>query len=543
MTATSTRGDGRSQAPEPSARSRRAVWNYASGLLYAAVTLSVALFSTPLLVAWLGEVKFGAVRMLIEYTGYLVLLENGLRGALAPLLVRALGRGDERTLQATVATGTWLYVGLATVAAVVALALMPWLGRLFGFEASQLADLRLAWALNLLTFPTLVLAPFRVLTEAGQRGYLINLLITVQAVVTVLLSLVLARAGWGLSGQVLAILAGTSVTNVWLGALTLHARPGLLTGLRRFRLDRRVLTRLKRIGPPAFALDLGGRVSYMTDAIVLGTVLGPARVTILYVTQRLTQPVQVQLLGVGSAVWAGLAELHARGERALFNRRLIELSRLVGLLACAALVPIVAYNERFIALWDKAEHNGGLLVILVAAVNAYLVPITTLWSWCFTGTGRAGRVVVPLLSSAALNLVASVTLTRTLGLTAGPLLGSLLALVAVQLWTLPWMLHRDFGTPLAGLARAIAGPVALSLPTGLALWWIARRFPPPNLALMLVALALSGLTMLALGGLLLLSPADRALWRARLLGALPGRGQGSTTHPTPDESSGEEPRP
>lgn len=534
-TAEAARPVDRPEAPaETGLRSRRAVWNYASGLLYAAVTLSVALFSTPLLVAWLGEERFGAVRMLIEYSGYLALLENGLRGALAPLLVRALGRGDERALRATMATSIWLYLGLVLLAVTVALGLLPWLGHLFDLDARHLADLRLAWSINILAFPLLVLAPIRVLTEAGQRSYLVNLLITLQAVATVLLSLLLAWLGWGITGQILALLVGVSLMNSLLAVRVLRSHPGLLSGLRTFRLDRRVMAKLKRIGPPSFALDFGGRVSYMTDAIVLGTVLGPARVTILYVTQRLTQPVQVQLLGIGSAVWAGLAELHARGERALFNQRLVELTRLVGLLACAALVPIVAYNERFIALWDLPEHDGGLLVILVAAINAYLVPVTTLWAWCFTGVGRPGRVVIPLLTSAAVNLVASVALTRGLGLTAGPLLGSLTALVGVQLWTLPWILHRDFGTSRAALARAIAGPLALSLPTGLALWWVARRFPPANLPLVLVAMAIAGLAVLGLGALVLLDPADRALWQARILAALPARFRGPKP-PTPAE--------
>lgn len=524
----SARSDRRStpsDAPalETGQRSRRAVWNYASGLLYAAVTLSVALFSTPLLIGWLGEDRFGAFRMLIEYGGYLVLLENGLRGALAPLLVRALGRNDERALRATMATGTWLYLAMVLTATTAALALWPWLGSLFGLEGAPLDDLRAAWLLNLLTFPVLMLAPLRVLTEAGQRGYLINLLITVQAVATVLLSLLLAWAGWGILGQVVALLVGLALMNGLLGSRVLRARPGLLADLKRFRLDRRVLARLRRIGPPSLALDLGGRVSYMTDAIVLGAILGPTRVTILYVTQRLTQPLQTQLLGIGTAVWAGLAELHARGERTRFNQRLVELTRLVGLLACAGLVPVVAFNERFIALWDTAEHDGGPLVILTAAINAYLVPLTTLWSWCFTGVGRPGRVVVPLLGSAVVNLLASVALTRGLGLTAGPLLGSLLALVGVQLWSLPWMLHRDFGTSRLAIARAIAGPLALSLPTGLALWWIAHRFPPPNLFLVLVAMAAAGLAVLLLGAFTLLEPADRDLWRARILAALPAR--------------------
>lgn len=515
--------DSETPVSEASPRSRRAVWNYASGLLYAAVTLSVALFSTPLLIGWLGEDRFGAFRMLIEYSGYLVLLENGLRGALAPLLVRALGRGDEKALRATMATGTWLYLAMVLAAMVAAMALWPWLGQLFGLEGAPLDDLRAAWLLNLLTLPVLLLAPLRVLTEAGQRGYLINLLITIQAVATVLLSLLLAWAGWGIWGQVVALLVGLALMNGLLGLQVLRSRPGLLSDLKRFRLDRRVLARLKWIGPPSLALDLGGRVSYMTDAIVLGAILGPARVTILYVTQRLTQPLQTQLLGIGTAVWAGLAELYARGERALFNQRLVELTRLVGLLAAAGLVPVVAFNERFIALWDTSEHDGGLLVILSAAINAYLVPLTTLWAWCFTGVGRPGRVVVPLLGSALVNLVASIALTRGLGLTAGPLLGSLVALAGVKLWWLPWILHRDFGTSRLAIARAIAGPIALSLTTGLTLWWLARRFPPPNLFLVLVAMAIAGLIVLFLGAFTLLDPADRDLWRARILGALPAR--------------------
>src|SRR4051812_13887560 len=166
-------------------RTGLATWNYLSSLLYTGTTLAVGLVATPYLMQWLTPARFGAVRVLAEWYGYLALLELGLGGALQPLLARALGTGDEPALRRTVVAGVRAYlkvtalsvaVGLPLVAAIDRLALRPEDRAIAGL----VADLRRAWLVGLVGFLPLGLVPFKALVDARQRGYWINLLLTAQ---------------------------------------------------------------------------------------------------------------------------------------------------------------------------------------------------------------------------------------------------------------------------------------------------------------------------------------------------------------------------
>ena len=151
------------------------------------------------------------------------------------------------------------------------------------------------------------------------------------------------------------------------------------------------------------------RKSYWWDAsIVIALVLGPSAVMPLFLTQRLPQLAQVQLQGVGNASWAALGELHALGRHYVFNARLVELTRLLAALSLAALVPIAAYNHAFVNLWVGGANYGGSPVTALAAVNAFLLALVTLWGWCFSGTGQIAVLVPMMMLSAVLNLALSV---------------------------------------------------------------------------------------------------------------------------------------
>ena len=61
-------------------------------------------------------------------------------------------------------------------------------------------------------------------------------------------------------------------------------------------------------------VQLSGRLSFLTDSYIVGRVLSPEAIASLFATVRLAQLAQSQLQMVGNASWAGLAELHGRGE-------------------------------------------------------------------------------------------------------------------------------------------------------------------------------------------------------------------------------------
>src|SRR5205085_9661867 len=120
-------------------------------------------------------------------------------------LARALGRGDERALQQTIAAGVRAYLGVTLLTLAVGLALTPLIPRFASqLSPATIADLRRAWVIGLIGFLPLGLVPFRAIVEARQQGYRVNLLLVGQSLLITAVALVLARSGWGITGQALA---------------------------------------------------------------------------------------------------------------------------------------------------------------------------------------------------------------------------------------------------------------------------------------------------------------------------------------------------
>ena len=505
-------------------RVRRSLLTFGTFLFYTAVTTLVALWSTPRLQMWLGIYPFGAYRVIGVAQGYLVLLELGLGGALAPLLARAMGMGDRQSLDATVAAGIRGYLGVAALtlaAGLLMTPMIPWLAE--GLVGPQVADLRRAWLIGLIAFLSLPVLTFRWVIEARQLGYVVTLLLTVQSLMTTAVALVLARAGWGITGQSIALLAGTLVFDLGLITVIRWLHPGLLLTSLVVPPDAATRHAVWNLSLPTLLIHLSGRISYLTDEMVVGRMLDVGRVTSLYNTQRLAVVGQTVLQSIGNAVWAGLAELDARGDRQTFNRRLIEITRLVGVLGVAGLAPVVAYNQAFVARWLKlASHvtYGGNLVVIVTAVNVYFLAELSLWFWCFSSTGRVRHVVAIAVTGAAVNLTASVLLTRTIGLV-GPLLGTTVAVLPVIFWILPARLYTDFGTPCGSLLRAVIGPFVWGVASSAGLWYVARWHAPTTYPGLALGMGLSGLASLAVSAIVVVTPEERHQWRQRFRGLWP----------------------
>jgi O-antigen/teichoic acid export membrane protein len=499
-------------------RVRRSLWNFASSAVFLVVTMLVALEATPYLVAWLGNKRYGGYRVVADGLGYLTLLELGLGGAVGPLLARALGQGDERAVRRTVAEGTRAYMRVSLITLAVGAMLTP----LVPFFARDLAgpdvhDLQRAWLVGLSAVLSLWLLPLRAVLEARQLGFAVNLALTGQSVAITALSLLLARAGWGMTGQAAAHAAGVWLCALGLAVIGLRLQPGLIRAVVHEPQSPETRADLRALGGPSLVINVCSRVGLLADNLIVGGMLGAARVTSLVTTQRLIQAGQGVLQSVGSASWAALAELHAQKHSETFNKRLVEMSRLTAILAAAGLVPVVAFNREFVRLWMGPEFPyGGNLVAVSAAINAFLLAEISLWAWCFTATGKTRALVWPSLASAVVNLVASVILTDRVGL-AGPLLGTTLGFTMVGLWSLPWLLQREFGTSPRALAWAVAPPFALG---AVATWLLGHvAIEPSGLASLFLIEGACALVLLALG-LVFLTSEERAGWWNRLRSTL-----------------------
>jgi len=505
-------------------RTRKATWGFLSGLAFAGMTVIVGLVTTPLLLRWLGSERFGAFRAASDWTGHLTIFELGLSWALIPQFARALGRGDIPAVRSILRTGVRVYLGVALLMLTAGIGLALAIGHLVPVSPNALPDLKSGCWIGLLTILVVPLTPFRALAEADQRVYLINSLLIVQTLIVTALGLALAWVGWGITGQFLAASLGLYPLLLFLTRDGLRRYSGLrlppvtLSESENDTDAKRQASAIRKeiwkLNWPSLIRNTCGRIGLFTDNLLVAYVLGPAVVASFYLTQRTCVLAQSQLLGLGSAGWAGLVELIHKGQIATFHRRLVEMTGLVTVLGIAVMVPLAAFNRDFISLWVGSASFGGEWITGLAAINGILLSVFSLWGLVISGAGHVARVVPGTLASAAVNITVSILATILLG-PPGPLVGTLTALATVNSWFFPRLLKRLFQVPLRPLLMAIVFPVLIGIPYAFGVRWFAQAHPAPGWITLSLEMAGSALIYLGLAWLAVFNANERAVWMWR----------------------------
>jgi len=501
-------------------RSRRAAWTFALSLAATASGVVAGLITTPLLLRYLGDERVGAYRVAAEWAGYLALLDFGITGALQVALARALGTGDRAGVAAAVRAGARAGLVLAGLSAVCGLGLAlaaPYMLR--GMSPEVAGELRVGLLVALVAVLWAPLIAFRPLAEAGQRGYVVQVALIAQCWLTAGLAVGLAAAGAGLPGQFLAVALGNGASMLILVRDALRRYPEVLA-----RAAPAVALPVAFSGS-MFAFNLLSRIGLHSDAIIVGLALGPTAVVAFTVTQRLLLLADAQVLALGTAAWAALAELHHRGDAERFNRRLTQLTRWTGVLGFAMIVPLAAATRPFVGLWVGSGRYGGDLLVVATAAYAWAHTVAALWGWPLITTGRVRSVLPIYFVGIPLNVAVSVGGSLWVGV-AGPALGSAVSVATVWLWWLPQLLRREFGTPLRPLAGAVAGPALLGVPLAAGVYLLSAGFPVDELAVpvwgrWLVLAAGAGAASAAyllLAWFLVLPRGDRSDLRAQVFG-------------------------
>jgi O-antigen/teichoic acid export membrane protein len=517
-------------------RASRSISNFVTGTGYTVFSLVVGLVATPLLVKWLGDTRFGIWRSLSDFGGYVGLLELGLSSALMPMLAGAISGQDQSRLSPTLSEGFlayrkvfwWMLGGYVALAA-----LSPILVRsppaLFG-------EVWIAASIGIVGIAGILFSPMRVLLDSAQRGYILQLTLIGQFVTITGLSLLLARAGWGVIGLSVALLAGTAVYNI---ALFISARrffPQVVTHFVRPTPDPESREQLWQLNRTALVIGICGRAALLSDSIIITQFLGPSVVTGFVLTQRLLDILRGQLQQLGNASWAALAQLHSQGQNELMQKRLIEMTRLTCVLAFAGLIPIVAYNRFFIQRWIGPNIYLGDALTILSSFSAIAWAVCSLWGWLFTGTGRLPLLVSMSIVTSVVNVTLSIGLTwymrhfSTEYASCGPVAGTVIAICFIQLSWQAILLRREFGFSLRSLAGAIAVPLMFALPFSTGIWWVAHLARPwastgfaPDAPGILgwislgTEMSLVALLFLGFSWIALLSKDDRANWKLRFM--------------------------
>jgi O-antigen/teichoic acid export membrane protein len=498
------------QATARGQRTRRSALHFATNLLGMLVALVVGFAATPLLLRWLGSERFGAFRALGEWFAYLSLVPVALTAVFGPMLASSVAAGDQDRLRSVFAMGLRMFAGLSIVLVVVGVVLTSTISRLVPVGQEAQSDLRNAAIVSAATIVLIVFVLLRQFLEAKQRGYWVNLLMIGQSLIVTSLSLAFSHAGLGMTGMALASALGQLFTLVAISSLLWRQFPGLFSSSRAAAPS--VEKEFWHLNWSTLGLQLSGQVSVASDAAIVAAFRGSSAVVTLVITQRLAWLLQSQLQGIGNATWAALAQLHGQGHMDAFRESLIEITGLVATLACAGLIPVLAYNREFISLWVGEQHYGGALMTAAACVISFSHALLSFWGWSFVGTGNVRAIIWPYVISAAINLAASILLTRGYG-PIGALLGTLLSFALILLWALPWLLRHVFAVPLDRLLKAALSPLLLAFPVGALACLLSAQATRVGWLELVSRMALLSALYLALAWLTLLDrPTRRRVW-------------------------------
>ncbi|MBC7713346.1 MAG: lipopolysaccharide biosynthesis protein [Rhizobacter sp.] len=418
--------------------------------------MALGLITTPYLIRQLGDTNFGLYKTLIDFFGHFSILEFGLYSTLLGLLAKEVNNASGKAFS-IVKWGIKSYQKVAYTSIGFSVLFSFWFYRRFSI-ADNHQDLIISLFLCQGFFIVLPMLPYKAYLEVNHKNYIVNWLQMLNSLMFTLGAVLIASFHPSLTGQVVATVFASLVSYQ---LFKHYAGIDVSKASEEYHQD---LSKSK-LRVAYFFNELSGRVCLMCDNLIIAFFLGPKFVVPFFVTQKLPQLVQTQLLNIGNSTWSTLGAIFHSNDMPLFNKRLIELTKITSVFGSSFLLCIYIFNHAFIKLWTGEAEYAGSLFTLIACLNAYFLPILALWGWCFNFSQLIDKISRAMWVQAGANIILSVTLTKFFG-AIGPITGTLLTYVFVTTFWLSYLMKKHFKTSLTRLHLSWILPLGVAALAG-----------------------------------------------------------------------------
>lgn len=321
-------------------------------------SLVVMFFLSPFIVHTLGKVEYGIWSLLTVLTGYMGVLDLGVRASTGRYIILYLGRGEKETLDQTIRTSLGLYSILGLVVVTVGFAIgwvFPSVFQSVPERYSLVTRILLpVMALNVWfsaiqgVFSSVLVAHDRFdLTRGVDLGVL-----GVQAGGTV----AVLSAGWGLFGLAL----------VMLGCRTLGLAGNYLLSRRIYRplrtwplsLHKARLRELFSYGLAAFVSNASLQAIGQMSVVVAGAAIDVAAAAVFSVGGMIVMYSTTFLFHISQTLFPAIQRAVAKGKFADARWLFIRTGRLYVIFGVLAYIGMIAFAEPFIRLWMNGPEFG-----------------------------------------------------------------------------------------------------------------------------------------------------------------------------------------
>lgn len=420
------------QEPERGRERWRRIWHAAFGAAaFRTVSVAGTFVTIPLVLAELGDVRFGVLVLVTQLATLLVFSDLGLGNGLVTSLATAMADGDQRRARALVSSTWFLLVGvmlLAGVAFTVVTSFVDW-ARVLGVggvgERAVASSVVVFVIFFLVGLPASIAAKIHL---ARQEGWQANAWQTLGAVLTIGATVGCVVTSAGLPWFVAAAVGGSVISAVLNSAWLFLRRPELRPHRRYVHLE--VVRFIFGTGVLFLVLGVASSVAYQTDALVIAHLLGPDDVTTYNIALRLFLIPGLAVSFLLAPLWPAFSDAFARNDHAWARRTLRRAITWGAWVNISGALLLVVLGQQLVDLWVGAGRLEMPWLLLVSfgvwtALNAVSGPMAMLLNGAHVVTFQ----VVCAVAMAVSNIALSIAFTHWLGV-AGPVLGSVVAQTA-----------------------------------------------------------------------------------------------------------------
>ena len=478
------------QAPATVTKRSRLVRNVLSNWSGYIFSVAVSFFLAPYVVNHLGTVGYGVWSLVISLTGYLGLLDLGVRGAVTRYVARFHAQADhQRSSQvASAAMAIFSGTGIATIG-VSALLATAVVGRM-NIPAQYLPAARLVLLLTGVSIAvSLVNGVYGGMLVALQRFDLSNGIEVVTAGLRAAAIVVALYQGFGLV-TLACIQVGFTVAR--LGAnLVLLRKLYPQVRVRPRSADGENLRLIFGFSVFSSLLHVSQNLIYGSDLVVIAAYLPVTAVTFYTIGGNLVEYARALISGISQTMTPLASSLEAKQGSEGVRELLLKSSPWGTIVVLPIAITFLIRGTSFIELWmgsQFAESSGQVLKILT--VTMLFGASSSIVGSVLMGISRHKPLVPALLAEGLCNLGLSIWLVHRMGII-GVAWGTLIPSLFTNLAFIPWYVRRVLGvSPWLYVRSAWLKPGLAAVPFAVITYAVEQFWPASNLLIFLLQVAL-----------------------------------------------------
>ena len=357
-------------------RLRQFTQGVAASWLATLFTVVYSLLNVPIALKFLSVDEFALWMLMLQVAGYFSLIELGMAGSTARILIDHKDERDTGRYGSVILTGALVFLVQGFLILIVGILVAPLLVEMLSVppELREVAIYLLRWlAVGLAVGSALRI--FSSVLYANRRVDVVVLIMGLGPLIGLALMWILLSNGLGLRGMAYAFVppallagAGSAVAAFGLGLMPIRSGWRAPTW-GQFR-------EMFHLGKDMFLITVGNQVLEASQLIIVTRTMGLGAAAIWSVSTKLFALVYQLVTKVEGTAIVFFSEMMVRGEQSRLALRFRHVYQLTAGLAVVALAFVTAINQPFVTVWAKGSLAWSPLLGLLLGLVVYLNCVT-----------------------------------------------------------------------------------------------------------------------------------------------------------------------